>query len=139
MGGHDVEVDELKLMIVSDSLRGALKSMLCVLASMACAAAFSANAADATPAQPPPGHPAIAHKEATRSWPVKRIDINKASRTELKTLPGIGDAEADKIVARRPFLTKADLVTQNVLPEGIYVSIKNRIVASQSGKLPPKK
>ncbi len=137
MGEH--EVDELKMMIVNASLRRVLKSVLCALASVACTAAFSADAADATPAQPPTGHPAIAQKKAARPRPVKRIDINKASRAELRTLPGIGDAEADKIIAKRPFLTKADLVTQRVLPEGIYVSIKDKIVASQSGKLPPKK
>lgn len=136
MGEHGI--DELKMTIVNESLRRVFKSVLCALASAACTAAFSASAADANQAQPP-GHPAMAQKKAIPPRPVKRIDINKASRAELKTLPGIGDAEADKIIARRPFLTKADLVTQHVLPEGIYVSIKNQIVASQSGKLPPKK
>jgi radical SAM superfamily enzyme with C-terminal helix-hairpin-helix motif len=54
-------------------------------------------------------------------------------RAALKTLPGIGDAEARKIIAGRPWLTKADLVTKGVLAEGRYVAIRNRIVAANPG------
>lgn len=90
-----------------------------------------------------PAHPVTgdlpAKKKAPPAKPVKRVDINKASRSELKTLPGVGDAEADKIIAGRPFLTKVDLITRGILPEGVYVSIKNQIVASQSGKPVQKK
>lgn len=70
--------------------------------------------------------------------PVKRpdpkpIDINSASKAQLLSVPGIGEAEAAKIIAGRPFLSKADLVTQRILPEGIYVSLKKRLMAK-----PPK-
>ena len=34
---------------------------------------------------------------------VKLVDINSASKAELKKLPGINDAEADKIIAGRPY------------------------------------
>jgi hypothetical protein len=61
------------------------------------------------------------------------IDINSASRAQLKTLQGIGDAEAQRIIARRPYRTKAELVTANVLPAGIYQSIRHRIIAVQPG------
>jgi len=57
------------------------------------------------------------------------IDINSASRAQLKTLPGIGDAEARRIIAGRPYLTKTDLVTSKVLPAGSYVAIKRQIIA----------
>lgn len=60
---------------------------------------------------------------------VKRMDINSASRAELKSLPHIGDAEVDKIIANRPFLTSAEIVTKAGLPAGVYVAIKERIVA----------
>jgi|GEM_PF-4587416 len=75
-------------------------------------------------------------RRKTARTPVKRIDINSASRKELKTLTGIGDAEADRIVAGRPYLSKAELVNRNVLPVGPYLSIKNQIIALQ--KNPPK-
>ena len=45
---------------------------------------------------------------------VKLVDINSAGKAELKTLPGISDAEADKIIAGRPYLSKAHLTTPNI-------------------------
>ncbi|NRF71076.1 helix-hairpin-helix domain-containing protein [Aquincola sp. S2] len=62
------------------------------------------------------------------------VDINSAGRAELKTLPGIGDAEAERIVAHRPYLTKADLVLTKALPAGVYLQIKGRVIARQKGK-----
>jgi DNA uptake protein ComE-like DNA-binding protein len=69
----------------------------------------------------------------------KQIDINSASREQLKTLPGIGEAEAGKIIAGRPYNTKADLVGRKVLPEGLYISIRYRIKAVPVDKTQPKK
>ena len=45
------------------------------------------------------------------------------------TLPGIGAAEAGRIIANRPYLTKTDLVTKNVLPVGPFLSLKHLVVA----------
>jgi len=57
------------------------------------------------------------------------VDLNSASRKELMTLPGIGAEEAGGIIAHRPYLTKTDLVTRNVLPIGPFLSIKPLVVA----------
>lgn len=68
---------------------------------------------------------------------IQPVDINSASREQLKTLPGIGDAEADRIIANRPYLTKAKLAVDKVLPMATYWGLKGRIVAVQ--KASPKK
>jgi len=61
----------------------------------------------------------------------KLVDINSASRAELKQLPGIGDAEADRIIAARPYPSKAKLVAEKVLPYESYLNLKGRIIAVQ--------
>lgn len=95
--------------------------------------ATSAAARDPASSAPPAGDPSATATKASAGGTAARIDINSASRAQLKTLPGIHDAEARKIVAGRPWLTKADLVTKGVVPEGTYVAIKNRIVAANPG------
>ncbi|MEP7300133.1 MAG: helix-hairpin-helix domain-containing protein [Caldimonas sp.] len=62
------------------------------------------------------------------------VDINSAERKELMTLPGIGAGEADRIIAHRPYLTKTQLVTKNVLPVGPFMSLKNLVVAMPTSK-----
>jgi len=99
------------------------------------AAPAGASAAKAAAARTPAGAhaPANARAPAKAQAPARLVDVNSASRKQLKTLPGIGDAEADRIIAGRPYLTKAHLVTNNAIPAGLYFSLKRSIVA-----LPPK-
>ncbi len=80
-----------------------------------------------------PAAPAAAPGGAATKTPAKAplVDINSASRAQLKTLPGIGDDEATRIIQGRPYLSKADLASKNVIPTGMYLSIKNRIIALQ--------
>jgi competence protein ComEA len=59
------------------------------------------------------------------------VDINSATKEELKKLPGIGDADADKIIAGRPYLTKAHLQTRNIVSPGVYLDLRQLVVARQ--------
>jgi DNA uptake protein ComE-like DNA-binding protein len=104
-----------------------------LLHAVPAAAASPANAPHATPGASAPATrtAAAAAKKRPPAAPVKLVDINSAGRAELKTLPGIGDAEVDKIIAGRPFLTKAELVTKQVLPTGPFLALKGRVVAMQ--------
>jgi len=65
---------------------------------------------------------------------VKLVDINSAKSAELKKLPGITDAEAAKIIAGRPYGSKAWLVTDNILPEAKYAAIRQLVIAKQPNK-----
>jgi DNA uptake protein ComE-like DNA-binding protein len=116
----------------------AIGAAVIALVAIACTGASIAAESKLT-AQPPAGHPPMAAKKTAPATPVKLVDINSANREQLKALPGIGDAEAARIIAGRPYLSKAELATKNVLPTGVYISIKNLIIAKQTGKTNLKK
>lgn len=90
---------------------------------MAVLPAWCAAAQAAAPA------PAAAPARAVKAEAVRPVDVNTASRAELKTLPGIGDAEADRIVSMRPYLSKAELATKGALPTGTYLSLRRAVEA----------
>jgi DNA uptake protein ComE-like DNA-binding protein len=69
-----------------------------------------------------------------------KTDLNGASKEALMKLPDVTAALADKIIAGRPYLTKAHLITHDVIPYAVYDKIKDRIVAVQAKTpAPPKK
>ncbi|MGE5337104.1 MAG: ComEA family DNA-binding protein, partial [Gemmatimonadota bacterium] len=115
-----------------------IKAMLVALALCACAGAAAAAETSSSTA-PASGHPPVVKKKPSAVPAFKLIDINSASREQLKTLPGIGDAEAAKIIAGRPYLSKADLASNKILPTGVYLSIRKLIIARQTGTPKPRK
>ena len=60
------------------------------------------------------------------------VDLNSATKAELETLTGIGDAYAQKIIAGRPYARKDQLIEKKIIPQGTYDKIKDNIIARQA-------
>ena len=54
-------------------------------------------------------------------------DINSASKDDLLKLPGLTDAQADRIIAGRPYTSTRDLVSRRIVSEAEYNQIMGNI------------
>ncbi|MEO6923192.1 MAG: helix-hairpin-helix domain-containing protein [Bryocella sp.] len=74
---------------------------------------------------------AMAQPPAASAPAAALVDINTATKDQLKALPGIGDAYADKIIKARPYANKSQLVSKSVLPKGVYNKVSGMIIANK--------
>jgi DNA uptake protein ComE-like DNA-binding protein len=113
----------------------ALAAAVALLASTAHAGAAAPADATATPA---PSESAargrVPAAKISAKPKGKQINLNAASKKELTKLPGGSDEEAARIIAGRPYNSKAFLVTNNVISAARYEEIKKLVVAGKPAK-----
>ena len=100
------------------------------------AAAPAPQAAPSKAQAPAPKAKAKAGRKRPRKAKGKQLELNGATKAQLKALPGIDDARADRIIAARPFYTKGMLV--NVLGKDFYLALRDKVMVAPP-PLPGKK
>jgi DNA uptake protein ComE-like DNA-binding protein len=61
----------------------------------------------------------------------KSVDLNKASKDELTSLPGVTPQDADRIIAERPYANTHQLVSRHIVSEDEYSQIQGRLVVNR--------
>jgi competence ComEA-like helix-hairpin-helix protein len=70
---------------------------------------------------------------AARADEGARIDLNSASAAELESLPGVGPAKAQAIIAHReaaPFKSTEELVDVKGIGEKLFAQLKDRVTVA---------
>ena len=103
-------------------------------AVMAVMLASAPASAQTKPAAKPPAKSTQANTAEAAKPAAALIDLNSASKAELMTLTGIGDALSQKIIDGRPYARKDELVVKKIIPQATYDKIKDLVIARQATK-----
>lgn len=121
-------------------MKKALLKIFTIIAALifTCTNGFAVDAK--SPVKPaPPVKPTVTRPGVKKEAKKELVNLNTATASQLKTLPGISDAYALKIINGRPYARKDQLKFKKVIPDTAYEKIKDMIIASQLAKEPKKK
>jgi competence protein ComEA len=119
-----------------------IPAVLVAVVAMAFAAtvALADDATPTTPATTPAPakststhHSSHSSKSSSHSSKPK-TDLNTASKEDLMKLPGVDEALADKIVAARPFKSRTELESKNIVTKEQYSKLSAMVTVA-----PPQK
>jgi DNA uptake protein ComE-like DNA-binding protein len=61
----------------------------------------------------------------------KPLDLNTATKEQFLSLPGVTAAEADRVIAERPYNEPGELVTRRIMSKTEYDKIADRVTAKK--------
>ncbi|MFZ0297972.1 MAG: helix-hairpin-helix domain-containing protein [Candidatus Sulfotelmatobacter sp.] len=61
----------------------------------------------------------------------KPLDLNTATKDQLLSLPGITAAEANRVIAGRPYTEPGDVVTRRIMPKTEYDKIADHVTTKK--------
>lgn len=61
----------------------------------------------------------------------RTVDLNRAPKDDLASLPRITAHQADRIIAERPYANTHQLVTRRILSEDEYARIQDRVTVNK--------
>jgi len=59
------------------------------------------------------------------------LDLNTATKDQLMSLPGVTAAEADRVIAGRPYGDPGELVTRRIMAKNEYDKIADRVTVKK--------
>jgi DNA uptake protein ComE-like DNA-binding protein len=101
--------------------------------SVVSTSAFAIQSADPAQSQSDSAKTTRASKRSSKKAPANgnKVNLNNASEAELETLPGVGPATAEKIIAGRPYTSEADLSKAGLTQKTIS-GLSGRVTISTS-------